>query len=244
MKTAACHCDTPVDGSSQRGRYLKALDPAYAPVDGRSLEDLLVFAKRYAAQIRFYDVPESTIEAPALPQTQTQGPKGAAPQASAAHPSWREFFRRDLAVIAASIAVVDTAQIKKDYDELRAALDLRPSRGAFAALFDPVLGMARRIDRWYAIAIAENPLRTDLELAIASTLRAQIATTRAYEAGYKYEDPAQPLDLDYSGLDRRLWGLDQTVAPDKTIFQGATAQDRIRMAALFVDDIFHVVVEL
>jgi len=58
-----CNCDTSIsrDGSGQLQRYLLALDPASAPVDSRSIEDLLVFAKKYAAQIRFYDIPESKI---------------------------------------------------------------------------------------------------------------------------------------------------------------------------------------
>ena len=89
-----CHCDTDIllEGSSQLHRYLKALDPTNAPIDGRSLEELLVFAKRYAAQIRFYDIPGSEIKDDATPTTQI---------------SWREFFRRDMAVIAASIATID-----------------------------------------------------------------------------------------------------------------------------------------
>ena len=50
----SCHCHTDIvrDGSGQLGRYLKALDPAYAPIDERSMEELLVFIKRYASQIR------------------------------------------------------------------------------------------------------------------------------------------------------------------------------------------------
>ena len=56
-----CNCSGEVsrDGSGQLSRYLKALDPTYAPVDDRSIEDLLVFTKRYANQIRFYDIPGS-----------------------------------------------------------------------------------------------------------------------------------------------------------------------------------------
>ena len=51
METAnqhTCHCEEPArrDGAGQLQRFLKALDPSFAPVDGRSLEDLLVFAKR------------------------------------------------------------------------------------------------------------------------------------------------------------------------------------------------------
>ena len=57
-----CHNEVSRDGSGQLGRFLKALDPLYAPIDDRSIKDLLVFAKRYANQIRFYDIPGSNVD--------------------------------------------------------------------------------------------------------------------------------------------------------------------------------------
>ena len=111
MSNCNCHTKTITDGSGQLGRYLKALDPAYAPIDDRSIKDLLVFAKRYAAQVRFYDVPGEEPEGDIKP----------------AQSNWREFFRRDMAVIAASIGVLDIANMKAEYDELRERLDEEPS---------------------------------------------------------------------------------------------------------------------
>src|SRR6476660_1020043 len=98
-----CTCNSEVtrDGSGQLSRFLKALDPVYAKVDDRSINDLLVFTTRYANQIRFYDIPGSNSGSETDPSKI----------------SWREFFRRDIAVIAASISLTDTWQIKKDYDE-------------------------------------------------------------------------------------------------------------------------------
>ncbi len=224
MKNCHCHYEMPRDGSGQLGRYLKALDPAYAPIDARNIEDLLVFAKRFAAQIRFYDIPDSKIE------------DGLAPEKV----SWSEFFRRDMAVIAASISVVDTAQLKRDYDQNRAHLEAQPDADALNDLFDPILGMVAQIDRWYALAIPENPLHADLQLAIDSTLREQVKKIIAYEEAYKQFDPKNPLQLDYSAIDNaNLWGLDDEIDPDPTIYQGANLADQIRYAALFVDDIFH-----
>ncbi len=227
MKPCTCNREIRRDGSGQLSRYLKALDPTYAPIDGRSLEDILVFIKRYANQIRFYDIPgsmEADHVSPAL----------------AKKISWREFFRRDMAVIAATISVVDSGELRQEYDELRVHLDAHPTRSAFFHLFDPILGMMRQIDRWYTLAIPENPLRKDLELAIASSLAPQVATMLQYEAGYQFIDPQHPLDLDLTGLlNENLWGVNATVTPDATIFVGGTNEDKIRHAALYVDDIFH-----
>lgn len=221
-----CHCDTETnrDGSGQLGRYLKALDPSYAPIDGRSIEELLVFAKRYAAQIRFYDIPESKIE------------DGNPPSKA----SWKEFFSRDMAVIAASIALIDLGQIKKDYEETRARLEVDPEVDVFVALFKPIIGIAVRLDRWYSLAIPANPLKEDLELGIQSELKHQLRKIIAYEEGFKYASPKTPLKLDYSEIENdATWGLNDTVDPDASIYEGATLENKIQHASLFVDDIFN-----
>ena len=43
------------DGLSQQQRLLKALDPSYAKLDDRTTKDLLEYAFRYAAQLRYFD---------------------------------------------------------------------------------------------------------------------------------------------------------------------------------------------
>jgi hypothetical protein len=42
-----------LDGSSQAGRALKALDPGYVSVDERSIKDLLAFAQKYSRELRY-----------------------------------------------------------------------------------------------------------------------------------------------------------------------------------------------
>jgi hypothetical protein len=221
----SCHCHTDIvrDGSGQLGRYLKALDPTYAPIDERSTEELLVFIKRYAAQIRFYDIPESH-------------PGDTTP---AAKVSWREFFSRDMAVIAAGIALTDIAQIRKDFEETFRNLQQDPEADIYAALYSPVLGMVARIDRWYTLAIPENPLYETLTLAIQSELKAQVLKITAYEEGFKLVDPGKKLDLDYSAIkNKTLWGLDEPAVAEGNIYQGVDEAAKIRHAALYVEDIF------
>ncbi len=221
-----CSCNSEItrDGSGQLSRYLRALDPSYAPVDNRSMEDLLVFTKRYANQVRFYDIPESNVGNESDPSKI----------------SWREFFRRDMAVIAASISLTDTAEIKKGYDEVRAKLEANPSHSTFDDLFDPILGMIVKIAGWYAIAIPENPLYADLQLAIQSNLKWQAQKIVAYEKGFNYVDAQHQLNLDYSKItDKTLWGLDQTISADISIYQGVDIEDKIRNGALYIDDIFN-----
>lgn len=220
----SCHSEVSRDGSGQLGRYLKALDPSNAPIDDRSLEELLVFAKRYAGLIRFYDIPESQINDSTPPDKV----------------SWSEFFRRDVAVITASIATVDLKQTGKGYDEKRAGLEQQPDRDRFRALFEVILKMASMIDGWYSVSIQDYPLFSDLVLAIQSNLKDEMQKVVAYEQGFTYVDSSHPLELDYSGIKNKgLWGLNDAINADISIYQGTDTEERIRQAALYVDDVFN-----
>lgn len=42
------------DGTSQKSRYLAAINPDYIPLDERSVKDLLLFVKSYAKEIRYF----------------------------------------------------------------------------------------------------------------------------------------------------------------------------------------------
>ncbi|WP_345210321.1 hypothetical protein [Mucilaginibacter gynuensis] len=225
MENCNCHNEINLKGSGQLERYLKALDPAYVSIDGRSTEDLLNFAAGYAEQIRFYDMPDS----PAPDD-------GAKPEKV----SWAEFFKRDMAVIAASIAQVNLAQIKADYDAISNQLQDEPSPELFTALFDEVIKIAAKIDNWYTVALPQNPLFEDLDLAINSSLRSQLKKAISYEEGFIIVDSKTVLNIDYGRIaNKNLWGLNDDADPDFEIYQGLTAEERILNAALYVDDIFH-----
>jgi hypothetical protein len=220
-----CECDSNInrDGSGQKGRFLRALDPDYAPIDGRSLEDLLVFAKRYADQIRFYDIPGSVI-----PDSPKPGKV-----------SWREFFRRDMAVIASSLATLNTEIIRKNYDEIRQHLEESPAATEYESLFDPIAGMITRMDHWYTVAIPENPLHTDLDTVINSSLLGETKKLLAYAGGYRLEFPKKNIEPDFSKIENPgLWGLQEQVDPITNIYSGNTEEEKLRNAALYVDDIF------
>jgi hypothetical protein len=57
----ACNDKNPLqrDGSSQSQRFLKALDPAYAPIEELGMEDWLTFAAAYADKINYYTLNDS-----------------------------------------------------------------------------------------------------------------------------------------------------------------------------------------
>jgi hypothetical protein len=43
------------NGTSQAGRHMPALNPGYAPVDERSIADLVAFARQYARELRYFN---------------------------------------------------------------------------------------------------------------------------------------------------------------------------------------------
>lgn len=221
-----CNCSKEImcDGSGRLQRYLKALDPQYTPIDGRNMEELLVYAKRYAAQIRFYPINDDIKNTPA----------GEAE-------SWKEFFRRDLAVITASIGVTDCKKVRKDYDEIRNDLYVKADPDIFAALLDPILGIAARLDAWYSLSLPGNPLFADIELSMKSKLKQQVLKIKAYTDAYKLIDNKHPLTPDFSKIKNvDLWGINEPVQPDASIYAGANYADKVRHAALYFDDIFNV----
>ncbi len=221
----SCTCEHTInrDGSRQLDRYLSALDPDYAPIDNRGIKELLVYAKRYAGQIRFYDLPEQSIS-DGTPECKI---------------SWKEFFRKDVSVITASIGVVDLAQIKKDYDETRANLEANPEADLLTALYAPIIGIAVRLEKWLALTIPTNPLYKDILLAINSSLSDQLQKSKTIEGGYVIVDPGTQLNVDFSELkDLILWGLDQPIDPDLSVYEGTDEASKIRNAALFIDTIF------
>lgn len=225
MSNCNCHTSPNRDGSGRLQRYLTALDPAYAKIDGRSIEDLLVFIKRYAAQVRFFDIPGST---------------GDNTPEDINLLSWREFFRRDLAVTAASIMLADVTAFKTEFDENRAELEMSPTAHHFGNLFDPILGMASKLDSWLSLAIPGYPLHDDLLRIIQSGLKPAMKKILAYEEAYKLINPKHPLKLDYTPIQNdSIWGLNEEVIPDASIYTGASVEEKMLSAMLYVDDIFN-----
>ena len=241
METAkqhTCHCEEPArrDGAGQLQRFLKALDPTFSPVDGRSLENLLVFAKRYANQIRFHQFPKQ--------------------QDDNVEKSWHDFFRHDLSVLASSIATVDLAQIKKDYDEINQRLnnlcdDPTPNNhamlDAFKDLFNPIMGIAKRIDRWYSATLSNQLIRQDLDLMLDSFLAYHLAKGVHYAQTFAEVNKGKVLNLNLEVLENQhVWqidglNIDKITKPfedNESIYDFPNLSDQLRNASLFVEDIF------
>jgi hypothetical protein len=223
MENCNCHTEIILKGSGQLERYLEALDPSYVSIDGRSFEDLLSFAAAYADQIRFYDMPGDEVN----------------DTTPAAKVSWAEFFKRDMAVIAASVASVNLDKIKNDYESISERILLDPSAELYTDLLNQIVTIAAQIDQWYTAAIPQNSLHTDIDLAVKSSLSAQLKKLIAYEEGFIVVDSKTVLNIDFSKLqNKEEWGLNAAVNPEFDIYLGTTPEARILNAVPYVDDIF------
>ncbi|PWJ57475.1 hypothetical protein CLV98_107183 [Dyadobacter jejuensis] len=219
MKNCQCQSEISRDGSGQLSRFLAALDPAYAKIDDRNFNDLLLYAKNYASHIRFFTLPNDP-----CPQ----------------QPSWREFFRKDLTVLAASLAQFDLSQVQKDYIETRNHFESGPDIASFTALFNPILGICTQLDSWMHRSISGFALRSDIELAIDSTLRAQVMRIFVLDKSAMLINSGQDLGLEFAPHDDAIWDLDQAnILINTELYSGTQLPEQLFQASLEVDSIFN-----
>ncbi len=121
---------------SQHDRWRRALDAAWAQVDGRSLAELLDFAVRFGRLVQFYDLRDQ--------------PDG----------DWVEFFLADPTMVLASIGAADFAGREAAFAALvRETAAERSFERKFSLLrevFAAVLALARQSDGWLR-ALACSP---------------------------------------------------------------------------------------
>jgi hypothetical protein len=197
---------------SQLDRWLRALDAAWAQVDGRSLSELLDFAVQFGHLVQFYDLCDQ--------------PDG----------DWVELFLADPAMILAAITAADLAAREAAFSALVRATAAEPAYDRKFALlretFAAVLALARQIDAWLR-ALALSP-RSDavrqalqeMEAAVQGGLGEALRRLKSFDQGAGLPAAlAQPVGLDYSGF-LPVWELG-FVCPDGSIYRGATGNLKI-----------------
>jgi hypothetical protein len=127
----ACTDKNPLSrqGIDQQSRSLAALLPDFARVDERSVEDLMLFARRYAAYIKY--------------KNQNNADQG----------TWEPLMQQDVSVVLAMLLSIDLIQVS-DYIKLIykktklaiAAADDAEAQLQFKYLFDAVLTLVKNVD--------------------------------------------------------------------------------------------------
>lgn len=216
MKTCYCDADMTRDGSGRLSRFLQALDPAYNPVVDRSMADLLAFTKKFSAQIRFHKLAED----------------------QCTDHSWKTFFATDVSFIAATILLTNLAQIEKDYLETRQHFDQVRTLSAFKALFQPVTGIANRLDKWLSQSPADFPLYQDVQLAIRSSMRTQMLKVFELDKAAVLIN-SEELGIEFEPVNEDTWDLDVVIPFVGSLYDGVTTEEKLFHASLQVDSVFN-----
>lgn len=200
---------------SQYDRWLRALDAEYAKVDGRSFSELLDFAVSYGSLINFYNL-----------KNERDG-------------DWSPFFLADPTMLLASQETIDVAEIEAEFARLerltRAAHSFDRRFELLREIFEVILGLARRLDRWLRLLeqsaesevmrLLRQLIVTDIERGLGEQLR----RLKAYDLGAGLSDAlGRPIGLDYEGF-LPLWEL-KTVGADGAIYRGRTNNRKIAHA--------------
>ena len=221
------------DGSGQTHRYLDALHPENIPVDDRSIEDLLVFAKHYASLLRFYSLDE---------RAEKQGQTNESNEQNKNYESWKEFFYADISVVIASIKVFGKKlwHVKQEYENKHAQLDANPVKQNLRELVIANVHHLQRINRWYRHINEDHPLRYELEVKIRSVLAPALKSIIAYDKGAPgnlYEE--SEIETYYGEFKQEPWNcIYKNIKSDNAIYLVTSEGYDIKHAALYFDNVF------
>jgi len=157
------------DGTSQAQRPFQALDPAYAPVNERTVAHGMVFARQYSAFLKYFNN-----------QNLSSG-------------SWQTFFSDDLSLQLAIAAIqnVDNyrQEVKRYFDFLNDLSNDVPAKEAeckerLGYLFSCVASLAVRLDELNESLPADNRLKGALQNVIKNQLAPHF---RQFWAYYKHD---------------------------------------------------------
>lgn len=194
-------------GISQRNRALPALDAASAPVDGRTLADLLNYFVQMAPQINYYQY--SGIN-----------------QIS----DWRPFFENSLPFLLARISKLDTGQLQRDFEQYAQEVFQRPVKDTLQLLvdffyFDVILPIAGWQQTFHGTGL---PVERTVEALIQQQLRGPFAQFVQLTNGAVKLFCIRPLDLK-ALRDPGLWGIDPVLGAlewNASFSQAATAREK------------------
>jgi hypothetical protein len=170
------------EGTDQDGRFPKALDPAYAPVNERGVAHNMVFAQSYTALLKYFD--------------QAGGESG----------DWTPFFNDDVSVLLATPAIEDVQAYKTStqswFDYLNDMENqAKPSelKERFGFLYGSVASLAQRLDSLKHALPPEVALKGALQNLIRTQLAPAFQRLIAYyKAGIALglvDDAAPPVEI-------------------------------------------------
>jgi Baseplate J-like protein len=165
-------------GTSQNTRLLRALMPENIQLDNRKLEDLMVFANRFAQQIRYWN-----------DKDQVQG-------------DWTCFWQADALFFLADVAASDTEGVEKKYRtaerDLVNASTTAISDAHVQVLINIIYDLAWDIEKWGERADNHPIFKGDVANLIKNRLQTKLCELIAYDKNYPDDRDYKPFTYDRS----------------------------------------------
>src|SRR5690554_4011210 len=170
------------DGTSQKQRIAKALDPSFAKLDERKLEDFLVFAMEFSKKVRFVDLN------------------------NIASGNWESFWTSDPTMVIAAITKSNPLPAKESFEKINS--QPQSSKGLHNSVKN-VLEIAKKIDYWFKNVRTGTNFHTEIRRLIMANFKdflLELATLEASAAAYidGYKEYNRDNYLNFS----REWGFD------------------------------------
>jgi hypothetical protein len=143
------------EGTSTLNRVLAALSVSYATVDERDTSDLILFAKRYAAYLNYYN------------------------EANAIDGTWEDLMKMDESVILATLDKINVSGItdykRLLYKRIKLAADEAEARKVFKFLFDALFSQVVLIDEQFKLLPEDYEYKITIRDLIQSKLQLPLA---------------------------------------------------------------------
>ena len=177
-------------GAAQSERDPIERSPSYFQLDERDVGDLILFARRFARHLKYYD-PANVHEAGA---------------------DWANWFDRDISAILATLSKLPVEPMRSAMQDIRVFLENDPSRpngqlqAHFNAFFHLPLTLFREMAERQAVISSEERLWPVLQQLAIIDVAPALADMAAYHKGAVDErvishDSLNPVDFRLSGLD-------------------------------------------
>ena len=211
-------------GASQRRRVLEALKPGTAPVDGRSLTDILYFISQYATQVNFFEVHQDDNIGEYL-------------EAS----DWRSFFDQSAPFQLARLSKVDASQLEAEFLRIQSLIQTNPLpdnidlllRFILSELIQPVTALHQLADA------TKNTLAARLAVTVKTTLFESFQNFAAlHNAANVFLCTTKISFLPYTAYPWQL-GINQAFYCDPCVPAKGNRKKAARLISLRMNDIFY-----
>ena len=152
-------------GSSQEQRMLPALSPDTAPIDGRGIDELILFLEKYAGLLNYYD------------------------ETNAVNGEWRSFMAHDLSTLLASISATPyddcLAVYYKYFNKIQDEFVIADLKKYTKILFDISFTLADKIRKWNEKLALKTPAKDMLYQEISNRIAYDFRDLLQYYASAK-----------------------------------------------------------